>query len=322
MRACCVPLLALILLAACGSGGNEFEAKIALRYATQDGGTVLLEVAPFNVGANRLRITVLDSNEHAVATANARVRLSRLESNGLVEEETTHPVKQDRLETEVRLDETGWWQTEVMLSAQESATFYFRLDPRANPPLEIPPPDYQSDENSEVVYQRALDSYNSLTTLKWREELTSGLPGPAGNGVWVVTDAEAQRPDRVHYHVLSPGSSEYDTYRVGNTSCSRDRGQSWQCNSTSSSDPLNLNYLRSTAFKLGRQEVVDGENTQVVLFYNPSQQAWYTWWVGSETGYVRRQMMVAPGHYMLTEFFDQNAPLVIQIPAEAQAPGG
>src|SRR5207245_3610477 len=85
--------------------------------------------------------------------------------------------------------------------------------------------------------------------------------------------------------VLSPGSSEYDTYRVGKTSCSRDRSQSWQCNSTSSSDPLNVNYLRSTAFKLGRQEVVDGEKTQVVLFYNPGQQAWYAWWVGSETGY-------------------------------------
>jgi hypothetical protein len=80
--------------------------------------------------------------------------------------------------------------------------------------------------------------------------------------------------------------------------------------------------LRSTAFKLGRQEVVDGEIAQVVLFYNPSQQAWYAWWVGSETGYIRRQMMVAPGHYMLTEFFDQNAPLVIEIPADAQSPGG
>ena len=172
------------------------------------------------------------------------------------------------------------------------------------------------------MYQRAVDTYNSLTTLKWREELTSGLLAPTGIGVWIVTDGEAQRPDRVHYHVLSPGKSEYDTYRVGDSSCSQDRGQSWHCNSTSSSDPLNLNYLRSTAFKLGRQEVVGGENTQVVLFYNPAQQAWYAWWVGSETGYVRRQMMVAPGHYMLTGFFDHNSPLVIQIPADAQVPGG
>src|SRR6266542_3586165 len=114
MRTCCIALVVLILIAACGSGGNEFEARIALRYATQDGHTVLLQVAPFNVGANRLRITLLGSNEKPVATtANARVRLSRLESNGLVEEETTYPVEQGRLETEVRLDQIGWWQTEV-----------------------------------------------------------------------------------------------------------------------------------------------------------------------------------------------------------------
>src|SRR5207249_10312618 len=116
-----------------------------------------LEVAPLEVGANRLRITVLDSNEQPVA-ANAKLRLSRLESNGLVQEETTHAVDQGRLEADVTLDDTGWWQTDVGLSEKESASFYFRLDPRANPPLEIAPPDHQSDENAEVVYQRAVDT--------------------------------------------------------------------------------------------------------------------------------------------------------------------
>ncbi len=323
MRTCFIALVVLLLIAACGSGGNEFEAKIALRYATQEDRTVLLEVAPLQVGANRLRITEFDGGGQALPLAkNATVRLSRLESNGLVQEETTHAVDQGRVETKVTLDQTGWWETDVVLSEKESASFYFRLDPRANPPLETAPPDYESDPQAEAVYRSALQTYQSLNTLKWREELTSGLVAPTGIGVWIVTDGEAQRPDRVHYHVLSPGKSEYDAYRVGDSSCSQDRGQSWHCNSTSSSDPLNLNYLRSTAFKLGRQEVVDNENTQVVLFYNPAQQAWYAWWVGSETGYVRRQMMVAPGHYMLTGFFDHNSPLVIQIPADAQVPWG
>src|SRR6266496_1019252 len=253
MRARCIAIVILILIAACGSGGNEFEATIALRYATQQGRTVLLEVAPLEVGANRLRITVLDNKEQPVTTAGARVRLSRLESSGLVQEETTHPVDQDRLEADLSLDDTGWWQTDVVLSEKESASFYFRLDPRAKPPLEVAPPDYTSDANAEGVYQRTLESYKSLNTLKWREELTSGLLAPTGIGVWVVTDAEAQRPDRVHYHVLSPGSSEYDTYRVGATTCSLDRGRPWQCSSASSSNVLNLDYLRPTAFTLGRE---------------------------------------------------------------------
>src|SRR2546425_10656106 len=120
MRARCIAIVILILIAACGSGGNEFEATIALRYATQQGRTVLLEVAPLEVGANRLRITVLDNKEQPVTMESARVLLSRLESNGLVQEETTHPVDQGRLEADLSLDATGWWQTDVVLSEKES----------------------------------------------------------------------------------------------------------------------------------------------------------------------------------------------------------
>src|SRR6266571_8415741 len=88
MRTCCIALVVLILMAACGSGGNEFEAKIALRYATQEDHTVLLEVAPLQVGANRLRITEFGGSGQALPSPkNATVKLSRLESNGLVQEE-------------------------------------------------------------------------------------------------------------------------------------------------------------------------------------------------------------------------------------------
>src|SRR6266566_7349918 len=81
MRTCCIALVVLILMAACGSGGNEFEAKIALRYATQEDHTVLLEVAPLQVGANRLRITEFGGSGQALPSPkNATVKLSRLES--------------------------------------------------------------------------------------------------------------------------------------------------------------------------------------------------------------------------------------------------
>ena len=37
VRAVVTLVVSLLLIAACGSGGQEFEAKIALRYATQEG---------------------------------------------------------------------------------------------------------------------------------------------------------------------------------------------------------------------------------------------------------------------------------------------
>jgi hypothetical protein len=78
----------------------------------------------------------------------------------------------------------------------------------------------------------------------------------------------------------------------------------------------------STAFRFGRTEAVDGEMARVLLFYNPSQGAWYAWWIGEQTGLLRRQAMVAPGHFMLTHFSDHNQPLIIPLPEEAASPGG
>ncbi len=80
-------------------------------------------------------------------------------------------------------------------------------------------------------------------------------------------------------------------------------------------------WMPRQPFQFGRHELVDGEMTQVVLFYNPSQPAWYCWWIGVDSGQLRRQAMVAAGHFMLTHYFDHNRPLAIQLPPQA-ATGG
>jgi hypothetical protein len=55
-----------------------------------------------------------------------------------------------------------------------------------------------------------------------------------------------------------------------------------------------------------------------LLFYNPQQPAWYAWWVGEETGHLRKQAMVAAGHFMLTRYFEQNTPMEIRLPPDAR----
>lgn len=133
----------------------------------------------------------------------------------------------------------------------------------------------------------------------------------------MVTDAEAEAPDSIHYHVLSPGSSDYQTSRAGQISCTLDKGGPVKCLTGQASSPFELDYMDpSTAFQFGRREVVDGEMTQVLLFYNPSQPAWYAWWIGVDTGYLRRQAMVAAGHFMLTHFSAHNEPVSIEFPPQ------
>lgn len=306
------------------SEGSESQSGVAFRYQTDQGRFVLLQIAPFRVGNNRIKITIFDSNEEPSAIDEATILLSRLESEDPdTEVRATRSGSPPYVEAELELNNNGWWRFKAVLPAGDIADFYARLDDPSGAPLDVARSDYASESKAERLYEQALANYEGLTSVRWREELTSGLLAPAGTGAWVVTSAEIEAPDRLHYEVLSPGSSHYQAYRVGNSSCTQDLGKAWQCNTTSeSSNALELDYLKPTAFRLGRSELVDGEMTRVLLFYNPSQPAWYAWWVGQETGFLRRQVMVAPGHFMLTHFFDHNAPLTIQIPQEALTSGG
>lgn len=294
---------------------------VALRYQAPDGRFVLLEVTPWAVGTNQFRVTVLDAGGQPLAVPGVTLRLSRLE-----QEETPRAVPavavpgERALQAEATLPATGWWAIEVDVAGNENGTvrFYLRLDQPPGAPLHVAPPDYPSDPAAAHLFRRTVARFEGLTGLRWREELTSGLLAPTGIGAWVLTTGAAAAPDRLRLHVLSPGYSEYDLVRVGGVSCTRPRGQRWRCERSEAESPFDLGYQASaTAFRLGRQERVDGEMTRVLLFYNPAQPAWYAWWVGEKSGELRRQAMVAPGHVMLTRFFDHNTPVSITLPPEA-----
>jgi hypothetical protein len=83
-------------------------------------------------------------------------------------------------------------------------------------------------------------------------------------------------------------------------------------------------YAEATGFRLGRIEEIDGEACQIVTFATPRTQgrelAWYSWWVGTETGLVRRMAMVSRNHYMTNDYADIDAPLTVEPPVEVQTP--
>jgi len=304
------------------SEGSAFkEAAVAFRYQAQDGRFVLLEIDPFQVGQNRFRITTLDQREQPVEVNAVDLRFSRLERPGVLGEAAARPdAKSLSYLAQYQLAETGWWNIDVILDATEVVSFYLRLDAPSQAPLTFAPPDYESDPAAEALFRKTVQAYEGLSALKWREELTSGLLAPTGIGAWVVTDGEAEAPDKVHLSVLSLGYSSYELYRVAEKGCSRDQGGSWQCSTSEfTGEAFELDYLQAaTAFRLGRREMMDGEMTQLLLFNNPSQAgAWFAWWVGEETGHLRKQAMVAPGHFMLTRFFDHDVPIGITLPPVA-----
>ena len=68
--------------------------------------------------------------------------------------------------------------------------------------------------------------------------------------------------------------------------------------------------------KLGHLAFVVPEVTE------PRRQtaAWYLWWVGAETGHLRREAMVSRQHYMLNQFTDFDVPLDIVPPEDDATP--
>ncbi len=301
------------------STSSAFNASIALRYQATDGRFVELEIDPFQIGQNDVRVATTAEDGTPTRAESASLQFSRLDQVPSGDQVTTSQSADGAFLATYNFTETGWWAIQVTLDGGATATFYLRLDNPSHAPLDFNPPDYTSDPAAEQVFGNALAQYRGLTELKWREELTSGLLSPTRSSVWVVTDGAGEAPGSISWHVVSPGHSDYQTDWVGDESCTQDSGATtWKCQTGQTIQPFHLDYMDpSTAFQFGRKEVVDGEMTQVVLFYNPSQPAWYAWWIGIDSGQIRRQAMVAPGHFMLTHYFDQNVPIGITIPAAA-----
>jgi hypothetical protein len=280
---------------------------------------VLLEVTPFQIGGNTFRTRVFAVDGDGLAPNSVKLRFSKLEHDVPPVDVQAKADGDLSYVADFDLQETGWWAIEAVVDEAESVTYYLRLDNPSRAPLEYAAPDYASDPEAEAIFRKAREAYEGLQSLKTREELTSGFTAPTGTGVSIVTESEAQAPDRLHYEVRGGSSPGYQSYRVGSTACTENE-TGWQCKQQESQSPFDLYYLSPTVFKLGRREPLGGEMARALLFY--SGRAWYAWWVGEGTGLLYRQAMVAPGHFMLTEYSGHNERVAIEIPQEALASGG
>ena len=291
---------------------NSFAPRLSLIRQANTGELISLQIGPFEVGRNDLRLSVLNPVGQQLELASAQVRISRMESGDAVAEADSIASGRAR-SSSISLPEPGWWQIDVIVKTGSTATFYLKLDQPSGAPESFAPPNYESDREAQQLFESALARHASLTGLKWREELTSGLPGPNSLGVWFITNIVASRGG---YHAttvnLDQGGSELysDTLRQ----CFRQSRDGWQCtDGPSPIGPFDLSYLRgANGFLMGRKEMVDGEMSQVILFYNPPQGVWYVWWIGEQTHYLRRQAMVGKGHFMLGSYRDQDVPVSIQ----------
>ncbi len=284
---------------------NPGPPELVLRYRLDPDRFIRLEVSPGTPGPNTFRATLLNRDLQPLAADGLNLRLWRLDRDDPAAE-----LRPDsgQLRFEARSDlEPGWWAVEAGLAGGPSQTFYLQVgpaDPTATP-----------DPTAVARLNRAIETFGQLTAVRWEEQLTSGLPYPTAAGGWVLTEGEARAPDRIHLKITLDGSAR-ETYQVGGRRCDRDDNGPWQC-----ADAPPVRFFDRAAFRaavgvsLGRRETVGAEPARVIFFYFPPAEAWYAWWVGEESGLLLREVMVAPGHIMASRYFDQDAPLSIELPA-------
>ncbi len=224
------------------------------------------------------------------------------------------------------LNRAGWWRLSIAVDgAQEDTEFYLLLpDPNLNGPNAVP--GFGSSAEGESVFQRGMDAITALRTVRFTQWLADGK-GNSSISAHAVTAGGEGEPPGFTYRALGG----LEAVIIGSTRWIKlpaDLG--WQEQEGATVVPPSEwddEYFGATGFTILGEETIDGERCQLLAFVVPQMTeprrqtvAWYLWWVGTETGHVRKEAMVSRVHYMLNQFRDFDAPLLLTPPEDAGTP--
>jgi hypothetical protein len=236
------------------------------------------------------------------------------------------PEAEGALVTASQLSGSGWWRfrTEVE-GAAEAAEFYLLMpDPNVNGPAAVPV-DASSPE-AEALFQRGMEAITTLRDVRFTQWIADGK-GNSALSAHAVTAGDEDRPPGFIYRAV--GGME--AVIIGSTRWINLPGDlGWQKQEGATvvlPSEWDEEYLGATGFTLLGEETIDGERCRLLAFVVPELTeprrrtvAWYLWWVGEETGYVRQEAMVSRLHYMLNRFRDFDVPIDLAPPAETATP--
>jgi copper transport protein len=166
---------------------------------------------------------------------------------------------------------------------------------------------------------------NQLESLHSKQDLNDG-----SNGV-VITNYDYHSPDAMRFDVLGEASS----IAIGPKQYYQDKNGNWT--ERARVDPFVFPQFdastQATNVQLGRPDILNGEQTQIVRYAIPDasggEGTQYAQWISSKDDRLIQLAMVAPSHYMMQYYMDYNSPqiavaapskIVPPTPAPAQAP--
>jgi hypothetical protein len=225
-------------------------------------------------------------------------------------------------------DRAGWWRLTAEVEsggATAPAEFYLLLpDPNVNGPGAVPRGNATAE--GEALFQRGLAGLTGLHTVRYTQWIADGL-GNAGTSEHAVRAGIDGEPAGFSYRA----AGGMEAVVIGTTRWLRLPGTpGWQRQEGAMVVPpaeWGEEYVGATGFAILGEETVDGERSQLLAFVVPEvteprsqAMAWYLWWVGAESGHVRREAMISRQHYMLNHFTGFDAPLELTPPPAEATP--
>jgi hypothetical protein len=220
----------------------------------------------------------------------------------------------------------GWWRLGVEVEGAEAAAEFYLLipDPNLNGPNAVPTSG--SSPEGEALFRRGIEALTGLRDVRFTQWIADGR-GNAAVSAHAVTGGDGNSPPGFAYRAV--GGME--AIIIGSTRWIRLPGDpGWEEQEGATvvlPSEWDEEYLGATGFTILGEETIDGERCQLLAFVvpeltEPRRQtvAWYLWWVGTETGHVRKEAMVSRLHYMLNQFGDFDVPIALAPPNEAATP--
>ena len=223
------------------------------------------------------------------------------------------------------LDPAGWWRLSVTVDGAASAAEFYLLipDPNLNGPNTVP--SSASSPEGEALFRRGIEALTTLRDVRFMQWIADGR-GNASVSEHAVTSGDGNSPPGFTYRA----AGGMEAIIIGSTRWVRLPGDlGWEEQEGATvvlPSEWDEEYAGATGFTILGEETIDGERCHLLAFVAPELTeprrtvAWYLWWVGEETGYVRKEAMASRLHYMLNAFSDFDVPIALAPPTEPATP--
>lgn len=256
---------------------------------------------------------------------------------------TLNPVDDESTPTfqlnQVDLPREGWWRIRTVIEQPDhpelTSDFYVLL-PDPNIRGVDAPESPESDEAAVATLNTAISDMSEWTSLRWWEWLSGGNDSMIISRFSITTPDANGEPDSFMSETLFAGGFEpgpdgtapappqtnhMTSVTIGDQAWSIDGEGAITERSPTRYLPIDQypeTYAGAEHVRYGITEEVNGELSQIITFHVPTRpnqaEAWYAFWIGTETDQIHRMTMVAENHYMIREYSDVNEPFVIDLP--------